>query len=71
MSNKVAQVPGFGQVWYNEKAIANIFGLSDLKKKHRVTYDSTKEDAFLVQVNGGKILKFEGTEDGLYLYEVP
>ena len=71
MSNKVAQVPGFGQVWYNEKAIVNIFGLSDLKNKHRVTYDSTKEDAFLVHVNGGKILKFKGTEDGLYLYEVP
>ena len=71
MSNKVAQVPGFGQVWYNEKAIANIFGLSDLKNKHRVTYDSAKEDAFIVHVNGGKILKFKGTEDGLYLYEVP
>ena len=71
MSNKVAQVPGFGQVWYNEKAITNIFGLSDLKNKHRVTYDSAKEDAFIVHENGGKILKFKGTEDGLYLYEVP
>ena len=71
LSNKVAQVPGFGQVWYNEKAIANIFGLSDLKKKHRVTYDSEKEDAFLVHENGKVILKFECSEDGLYIYEVP
>ena len=71
MSNKVAQVPGFGQVWFNENAIANIFGLSDLKKKYRVTYDSSKEDAFLVHENGKIILKFECSEDGLYIYEVP
>jgi hypothetical protein len=33
-------------VWYDEGAIANIFGLSDLKKKkHRITFDSEKEDA--------------------------
>ena len=48
MSHKVGHVPGFGQVWYNEKAIATIFGLSDLKNKQIVTYDLTKEDAFLV-----------------------
>ena len=71
LSNKVAQVPGFGQVWYNEKAIANIFGLSDLKKRYRVTYDSAKEDAFLVYEDGKEILKFGATEDGLYIYEVP
>ena len=71
LSNKVAQVPGFGQVWYNENAIANIFGLSDLKKKYRVTYDSAKEDAFIVHENGNEILKFNCTEDGLYIYEIP
>jgi hypothetical protein len=71
VSNKVAQVPGFGQVWFDENAIANIFGLSDLKKKHRVTYDSGKEDAFIVHLEKGKNLKFKCTEDGLYLYELP
>ena len=28
-SNQVAEVPGYGQVWYDSRAIANIFGLSD------------------------------------------
>ena len=68
-SNKEATVPGFGTVYYDEDAIANIFGLSDLKKNHRVTYDSNKEDAFLVHMND-KIIKFECSPDGLYQYKV-
>jgi hypothetical protein len=51
-------VPGFGKVYYDEDAIANIFGFSDLKKKHQITYDSDKEDAFLVHMDN-KIIKFE------------
>jgi hypothetical protein len=39
-TKQVADVPGFGTVWYDETAIAKIFGLSDLKKKHRITFDS-------------------------------
>jgi hypothetical protein len=53
-----ANVPGFGKVYYNEDAIANIFGFSDLKKKDRITYDSDKEDAFLVHMDN-EIIKFE------------
>jgi hypothetical protein len=41
-TKQIADVPGFGTVWYDETAIANIFGLSDLKKKHRITFDSDK-----------------------------
>jgi uncharacterized glyoxalase superfamily protein PhnB len=47
-SNRKANVPGFGKVYYDEDNIANIFGFSDLKKKDPITYDSNKEDAFLV-----------------------
>ena len=68
-SNQEALVPGFGKVYYNKDAIANIFGFSDLKKTHRITYDADKDDAFLVHMND-KILKFECTPEGLYQYEV-
>ena len=68
-SNQEATVPGFGKVYYNKDAIANIFGLSDLKKKHQITYDSEKEDAFLVHMDN-KIIKFECSPEGLYQYEV-
>jgi hypothetical protein len=56
-------------VWYDKTAIANIFGLSELKKKHRVTYDSEKEDAFIVHMNNNT-LKFECNPKGLYTYKV-
>jgi hypothetical protein len=32
-TKQVADIPGFGTVWYDKTAIANIFGLLDLKKK--------------------------------------
>jgi hypothetical protein len=68
-SNQEAIVPGFGKVYYDKDAIANIFGFSDLKKKHRITYDSEKEDAFIVHMDD-HVLKFECTPEGLYQYEV-
>ncbi len=68
-SNQEATVPGFGKVYYDRDAIANIFGFSDLKKKHRITYNSEKEDAFLVHMGDemdNKIVKFECSPEGLY-----
>jgi hypothetical protein len=61
--HREANVPGFGKVYYDEDAIANIFGFSDLKKKHRITYDSDKEDAFLVHMDN-KIIKFKCSPQG-------
>ena len=43
-----AEVPGIGDVWFDKEAIANILSLHLLAKKHRITYDSAKEDAFIV-----------------------
>jgi hypothetical protein len=68
-TKKIANVPGYGMVWYDKTAIANIFGLSELKKKHRVTYDSEKEDAFIVHMNNNT-LKFECNPKGLYTDKV-
>jgi hypothetical protein len=68
-TKKIAGVPGYSTVWFDKTAIANIFGLSELKKKHRVAYDSEKEDAFIVQMNNDT-LKFECNPKGLYTYKV-
>ena len=68
-SNQIADVPDYGTVWYDARAIANIFGLSDLKKKYRVTYDSQNGDCFDVHMKG-KIIKFKCNKDGLYEYNV-
>jgi hypothetical protein len=37
-TKKIANVPGYSTVLYDKTAIANIFGLSKLKKKHRVIH---------------------------------
>ena len=65
-----AKVDGFGEVWYSEDAIANIFSLKDLIKKHKVTFDLSKENAFIVH-RENDIIKFPANKLGLYTYEVP
>ena len=68
-----ADVEGFGTVWYDDNAIANIFALKDIKKRHRVTYDSDKEDAFIIH-NSDKLqecTKFECNAQGIYALKVP
>jgi hypothetical protein len=68
-TKQIVDIPGFGTVWYDKTAIANIFGVSDLKKKHRVTFNSDKEDAFTVHMESGT-LKFNCKPKGVYTYEV-
>jgi hypothetical protein len=67
-TKKIADVPGCSMVWYDKTAITNIFGLFELKKKHRVTHDSEKEDAFIVHMNNNT-LKFARNPVGLYTYK--
>ena len=53
-----AMVPGFGRVWFDERAIANIFSMQDLKQQHNIYYDSDVDDAFLVHKRGISSVKF-------------
>ena len=64
----VGSVNSFGDVWYDPTQMANIFGFSHVVDKWRVTYDSAKEDAFLVHKDTG-IVKFERTPERLYAYK--
>jgi hypothetical protein len=62
------EVPGYDKVWYDPTQMANIFGFASLKDKHRITYDSAREDAFHVHSANGTI-KFNRTPEGLYAYK--
>jgi len=48
--DKEGRIKGFGKAYFNQNAIVNIFAVKDLVKKHRVTYDSDKEDTFVVHI---------------------
>ena len=50
LSNQQATVPEFGTVWFQEDSIANIFGFGNLVHQYWITYNSAKEDAFLVHM---------------------
>ena len=69
LTNQEANIPGFGTVWYDEGAIVNIFSFTELVDKHRITFDSSVENTFLVH-QPDKIVKFEHTPEGLYTYRV-
>ena len=64
-----AHLPSFGDVWYDEQAIANLFALKDMVQRYRVEYDSSKEDAFLVHLNPTKVVKFKNNGKGLYQFK--
>jgi hypothetical protein len=39
-----AMLPGYGTVWFDPNGIVNILSLSNVKKKYRVTFDSSTDD---------------------------
>ena len=45
-----ATIPGWGKAWFNPNAITNIFSYAEMAKRHRITYDSNHEDAFIVHL---------------------
>ena len=57
-------VPDYGKVWYDDKAIANIFALTNLVKNYRVTYNSHQDDGFTIHNKRG-ITKFRRNKQGL------
>ena len=65
-TNMVGELDGYGTVWYNPKGIANILSLSQVEKKHRVTYDSAASKAFIVHKNDGSKRRFEQATSGLF-----
>ena len=62
------EVVGFeGEVWYDPSFVANIFGFAHLVDSDdtRLTYDTKKEDAFIVHSRSRQV-KFTKTPEGLY-----
>ena len=58
----------YGDVWYSPKAITNILCLKNVRKKHRVTYDSRKDDTFVVHKEEEKLI-FKPLKNGLYVHD--
>jgi hypothetical protein len=70
LTNKKANLAGWGEVWYNPKAVTNIFCLAQMVDHHPVTYNLTKNNAFIVHLPD-KQVKFQQDPNGLYIYKLP
>jgi len=68
--NKLGDLAGYGTVWYYEDGIANILSLNNVKKKYRVTYDSTASDCFEVHRADGTKRVFKPSKKGLFYSSV-
>jgi hypothetical protein len=62
----VGELNGYGTMWYNPKGVANILSLSQVEKKHRVTYDSAASKAFVVHNSDVRKRGFEQAKSGLF-----
>jgi len=67
-TNLKATIPSWGEAWFSPKAITNIFSYAKMADRYKITYDSEKEDAFLVHLPN-KIVKFQRDFNGLYVFK--
>ena len=49
-TNLKANIPGWGEAWFSPRAITNIFSFAEMAQRYPITYDSAKEDAFIVML---------------------
>ena len=67
---KKGDLKGYGTVWFYPEGIANILSLGNVKKKYRVTYDSTLNEGFLVFKADGTAQTFRPSKKGLFFSDV-
>ena len=65
LTNLIGDLPGYGTVWYDPKAIANILSLRQVRKQYHIAYNSTNR-RFLVTKPSGKQFAFLESEGGLH-----
>ena len=67
--NKIANLPCYGVVWFDENSLANSLLLANVAKKFHVTYDSKKGNQFVVYGSKNTLI-FKQCERGLYYHKV-
>jgi hypothetical protein len=65
----VGDLPGFGTVWLDENAIANVLSLSSVRERFRVTQDSEKYEGIRLFRPDGDFLEFTESSNGLFYYD--
>ena len=69
LSTKIGHVKNFGDVWYNQNSLANILSMAEVRKKCRITMDTSVEAAMHVHRKDGSIMTFTEFQSGLYFFD--
>jgi len=64
-TNIIGDLPGYSIVWFHRNGIANILSLANVKNKHKVTYDSSNGNPFVVHKQDGSTRIFKQSSHGL------
>ena len=72
MITQQGTLPGHGTVWYHPQVSINILSMAKLKQQYHITYESDKDNAFIVREHDNTQTKyiFHEYHDGLYYHEV-
>jgi hypothetical protein len=62
----IGDLSGYGTVWYDPHAIANILSLKNVKNKYHVTYNSNEKGSFCVTKPDNTTFEFKESPSGLY-----
>ena len=66
VTNLVGDLPRYGPVWFDPRAIVNVLSLKLVKEKYHIEYNSAKGDGFVVTKPTGE--KFKFIQSGLGLH---
>ena len=66
VTNLVGDLPRYGPVWFDPRAIANVLSLKLVKEKYHIKYNSAKDDGFVVTKPTRE--KFKFIQSGLGLH---
>ena len=65
LTNLIGDLPGYGTVWYDPNAIANILSLRQVRDRYHISYDSSLQK-FIVTKPSGKEFVFQESNGGLH-----
>ena len=68
--NQKASIPGLGEAWFDETGLTNCLSLFEMAKRYHITFDNHKENAFLVHIRPGVVIKFVPM-NGIYGFRPP
>ena len=62
----IRDLPGYGPVWFNPRAIANVLSLKLVKDKYKIEYNSNGDERFVVTKPTGERFQFIESASGLH-----